>query len=203
MTSSGLAITAALADAISSAAVQAGADDPKVRGADWQTAVVTAVGTDGTVTAGGIIARRARNYGDPTVGDLILVTNSGSGNWAALCKMAPADGSDGWQSPTLTTPWINYVAAAGYTPARYRRYADGDVALEGLIASNGTSVTGTSNLFTLPTGFRPSTIQVFTSLTAGNAVRQLEISAAGLVRYTGLPAGAVSYVTINCRFSTL
>lgn len=194
---------AKLADAIGTSAEQVGTSTPKVRGADWQTATVTAVGTDGTVTAGGIPARRARNYGDAAVGDLVFLTNSGAGNWAALAKMAPADGSDAWQTPTLTTPWINYVAAPGYTGARYRRYADGDVALEGLIASNGTSVSGAVNVFTLPAGFRPPTIEVFTSLTAGNAVRQLEISAAGLVRFTGLPVGAVSYVTLNCRFSTL
>lgn len=199
----GSSSTARLADAIGASAEQVGTRTPKIRGADWQTATVTAVGTDGTVTAGGIIARRSRNYADPAIGDLVILTNSGNGNWAVLAKTAPADGSDAWQAVTLTLPWINYVAAPGYTAARYRRHADGDVALEGLIASNGTSVSGAVNVFTLPAGFRPGTIQVFTSLTAGNAVRQLEISAAGLVRFTGMPAGAVSYVTLNCRFSTL
>lgn len=203
MTGSSLARVASLADAIKGAAVQAGSNEPAVRGADWQTAAVTAVGSDGTVTAAGIIARRSRNYGDAAVGDLIVLTISGSGNWVALCKLAPSDGSDAWQAPSLTAPWINYVGAGGYTNARYRRYADGDVALEGVIFSNGTSVSGTTSVFTLPAGFRPPTIEVFTSLTTGNAVRQMEVTAAGLVRFVSLPVGAVTYITINCRFSTL
>ena len=203
MAGSSLAVVASLADAVRAAAVRAGTEEPAVRGADWQTAAVTAVGSDGTVTAAGIIARRSRNYADPAIGDLIVLTNSGNGNWAALCKMAPSDGSDAWLAPSLTAPWINYVGAGGYTNARYRRYADGDVALEGVIFSNGTSVSGTTSVFTLPAGFRPPTIEVFTVLTTGNAVRQMEVTAAGLVRFVSLPVGAVTYITINCRFSTL
>jgi hypothetical protein len=203
MAGSSLAAVATLADAIKSAAVQAGSNEPSVRGADWQTAAVTAVGSDGTVTAAGIIARRSRSYADAAVGDLILLTISGSGNWVALCKLAPSDGSDAWQAPALTSPWINYVGAGGYTGARYRRYPDGDVSIEGVVASNAVSVGPTSNLFTLPANFRPAAIVVAPVLTTGNAVRQLEVSAVGLVRLTGLPVGAVTYVTIGCRFSTL
>lgn len=201
--SSSLAVIARLADAIGGVAAQVGANDPQVRGSDWQTALVTVVGTDGTVTAAGIIARRSRHYADAAIGDLIVLTNSGSGNWVALCKLAPSDGSDAWLAPSLTAPWINYVGAGGYTGARYRRYADGDVALEGVIFSNGTSVSGTTSVFTLPAGFRPPTIEVFTVLTTGNAVRQMEVTAAGLVRFVSLPVGAVTYITINCRYSTL
>jgi hypothetical protein len=200
---SSLASIAGLADAVRGAAIRAGSEEPSVRGADWQTAAVTAVGVDGTVTAAGILARRARSYADPQIGDLIVLTNSGNGNWAALCKLAPGDGSDGWQTPALTSPWINYVGAGGYTGARYRRYPDGDVGIEGVVASNAVAVGPTSNLFTLPAGFRPAAIVVAPVLTTGNAVRQLEVSAVGLVRLTGLPVAAVTYVTIGCRFSTL
>lgn len=191
-----------LADAIGANAANVGAGTPAVRGGDWQPATVTAVNADGTVTAGGIPARRARSYADAAVGDLIALMNSGAGDWIALGKLAPVDGSDGWQAPTLNTPWINYVGAGGYRGARYRRYPDGDVALEGVVASGGTSVSGTVTVLTLPAGYWPQAIEVFTAITAGNVVRQLEVTAAGVVRLAGLPAGAVSYVTINCRYST-
>lgn len=193
---------ARLADAIGTTALTVGTGTPGVRGGDWQLATVTAVGADGTVTAGGIPARRHRGYVDAAIGDLVVLMNSGAGDWIALGKQAPVDGSDGWQTPALTSPWINYVGAGGYRSARYRRYPDGDVALEGVVASNGTSVSGTVTVLTLPAGYWPQAIEVFTAITAGNVIRQLEVTAAGVVRLAGLPAGAVSYVTINCRYST-
>jgi hypothetical protein len=107
-----------LADAIRSGAIQAGADSPQVRGADWQTAVVTVVGTDGTVTAGGIIARRLASYTEPAVGDLIALTQSGAGSWLAVGVLAP--GPPVWT--TYTPVWSGLsVLGASVSSGRYQR----------------------------------------------------------------------------------
>ncbi|MGW6741625.1 hypothetical protein ACWGDX_13015 [Streptomyces sp. NPDC055025] len=79
---------AALAAGFVQAARAAGASDPQVRGADWQTAVVTAVGVDGTVSIGSIRARRLDTYQGAQVGDMIAITQSGAGNWVALGRLA-------------------------------------------------------------------------------------------------------------------
>jgi hypothetical protein len=85
------ATSAQVAQAVAAAAVQAGQDTPTVRGADWQTATVTAVNTDGTVSCGTAIrARRLESYQLPTVGDRIMLTRSGTGSWLAVGRTATA-----------------------------------------------------------------------------------------------------------------
>ena len=81
-------VQAALAAAIADTARQQGATAPEVRGADWHTAQVTAVGTDGTVDCGTIRARRLDSYTNPSVGDLVTICRSGAGNWIALGRLA-------------------------------------------------------------------------------------------------------------------
>jgi hypothetical protein len=71
-----------LAWALKQQARRTGEQTPSVRGSDWQMATVTAVGTDGTVDADGIPAIRCmETYLQPTVGDLIYITQESSGNW--------------------------------------------------------------------------------------------------------------------------
>lgn len=73
-----------LADAFYRQAAQAGAATPAVRGADWRLAVVSSVGSDGTVTTSdGVIARCMESYLVPAATDLIVITQSGNGNWLA------------------------------------------------------------------------------------------------------------------------
>lgn len=73
-----------LAWALKQQAKRTGEQTPSVRGSDWQMATVTAVGTDGTVDADGIPAIRCmETYLQPTVGDLIYITQESSGNWCA------------------------------------------------------------------------------------------------------------------------
>jgi hypothetical protein len=89
-----------LAAGLTSAARQAGQDDPLVRRADWQTAIVTAVNaTTGTVDIGSIRARRLDTYLNPAVGDQIAVMQSGNGNWIALGRL----------SGTADTAWTPYA----------------------------------------------------------------------------------------------
>ncbi|KQX27571.1 hypothetical protein ASD97_25070 [Streptomyces sp. Root63] len=191
----------AVADEMLRQSVQAGEQAPTVRGGDWHTAVVTAVASDGTVIAGGVTARRLDTY-QPLVGDLIELAQASSGAWLARGRLVGASG-DGWLTPTFASPWINYAGGGGFQTARYRRYPDGDVAIEGLVATGGTSVTGSSTVFTLPAGYRPQATQMSLAFTSGNAARQLEIVSSGVVRFSNLPAGAISFITINARFSTL
>lgn len=93
--SSSQAVTQQLADALRKSAVQAGASSPDVRGADWQTAVVTAVNGDGTVNIGVIVARCLDSYAVPAVGDLIYLTQSGAGNWVAVGRTSSANAGVG------------------------------------------------------------------------------------------------------------
>lgn len=75
--------------ALKQQAKRTGEQSPSVRGADWRMATVTAVGTDGTVTADGIASIRCmETYVQPTVGDLIYTTQSSIGNWLAWGRSA-------------------------------------------------------------------------------------------------------------------
>lgn len=190
-----------VADAIAQLAVEQTAATPAVRGGDWRLATVATVGTDGTVTtADGIVARRAALYEGPLIGDLIRLSQSGAGSWVADGRLAPT-GGDAWVAPSLTSPWASF--GSGYQPVRYRLYANGDVGIEGVVGTGATSVTGTSAVFTLPAGCWPAATQMVSQVMNGNAVRQLTINNLGQVRFVNLPAGAVTFITINARFSTL
>ena len=200
MTDSAQGVHRNLAAAVQRKVIRTGQSTPSVRGSDWQTATVTAVNADGTVDAGGIEdIRRAALYQAPAVGDWIKITQASDGNWLAEYRLTPATG-DAWVSPSLTSPWINYPGGGNYQPARYKKLADGMVVIEGLIASNGVSVSGTSNVFTLPAGYRPTGTLVLPTINTGNALRQLEIVETGVVRFTALPAGAVGFISISCSF---
>ena len=191
-----------LADALRAETVRTAAGATTVRRADWRTTAVAVVGSDGTVTTtDNVIARRAATYERPRVGDRIRITQSGSGNWVAEGRLAPAAGDD-WVTPSLTSPWANF--GAGYQPVRYRLYANGDVALEGVVGTGATSVSGTSAVFTLPDDrYWPQATQMVDQVMNGNGARQLTINNLGQVRFVNLPAGAVAFITINARFSTL
>lgn len=135
----------ALASGIASAAVQAGQDTPAVRGADWQTAVVTAVdSTPGTVDIGSVRARRLDAYANPAIGDQIIITQSGSGNWVALGRLSAV--ARAWTPFTLSSGWT--PNASYYTPS-YRIWADGTASLCGLAAMSGTLASG-ATVATLP-----------------------------------------------------
>lgn len=189
-----------LAAAVRRKVERTGQSTPSIRGSDWQTATVTAVNGDGTVNAGGIEnIRRAALYQAPAVGDWIKISQSSTGNWLAEGRLVPSAG-DAWAVPALTAPWISYPGGGNYQGARYKKLADGIVVIEGLIASNGVSVSGVSNVFTLPAGYRPTATLVFPTINTGNALRQLEIVETGVVRFASLPAGVVGFISISCSF---
>lgn len=90
--------------ALKQQAQRAGQQAPSVRGADWRLATVTAVPGDGTVTADGITCRCLNAYSAPKVGDVAVVSQSSSGNWIAIDRLA------GSGTP-LFTPVFRYKAA--------------------------------------------------------------------------------------------
>ncbi|MPY47169.1 hypothetical protein [Streptomyces acidicola] len=81
------ASTRDLAAALKQSAQKTGEQSPSVRGADWRLATVTAIGA-GTVTADSIVCRRLETYRNPVVGDVIVITQSSSGNWLAAGRTA-------------------------------------------------------------------------------------------------------------------
>lgn len=94
-----------LAQSITAASRQAGQDDPRVRGADVQSGIVTAVNvTAGTVDIGAIRARRLDTYQMPAVGDQVLLVQSGTGNWWAAGRVTSA----------ADTAWATASLASGY-----------------------------------------------------------------------------------------
>lgn len=141
----------ALADAIASTARQQGEATPAVRGADWQTAIVTAVdATPGTVDCGAIRARRLPTYLVPAVGDQIVITRSGSGNWLAVGTLSATSGT--WQTLTLASGYSN--PGHGYTASYLREGRR--VTLRGRIGANTGTIASGATIATLPAAIRPA-----------------------------------------------
>ncbi|WP_329472768.1 hypothetical protein OIE75_29905 [Streptomyces sp. NBC_01723] len=140
-----------LAAALKQQATRAGESTPSVRGADWRTATVTLVNTDGTITADGIPRIRClAPYTGPAVGDFIVISQSSSGNWVALNRLAATTRS--WTTLPLSSGWA--VLSGYYTPA-YRIWDDGTASLCGLAAMSGSLPSGTV-VATLPAEARPA-----------------------------------------------
>ncbi|MCM8548880.1 hypothetical protein [Streptomyces sp. STCH 565 A] len=117
-----LTATRELAAGLRRQAARTGSTTPSVRGADWRLATVSAVGGDGTVTADGIAVRRLETYLNPAVGDVIVLTQSSSGNWLALGRTA-TDAGTAWTSytPTWTASTTNPNLGNGTLVGRYHK----------------------------------------------------------------------------------
>jgi hypothetical protein len=141
-----------LAWAIKESAKRTGERTPSVRGADWRLATVSAVGSDGTVTADGIICRRLETYTMPLVGDLIFITQESSGNWAALGR---SDGGSGtaWQAytPVWTASTTNPTLGNGTLVGRYCLLPNRTcIAVIRLVFGGTTNIGSGTYLFTVP-----------------------------------------------------
>ena len=144
-------ISVDLADALHQQAVAAGSGDPSVRGANWQLATVTAVAADGTLTAAGISGiRRVARFVDPVVGDVVIISQSATGNWIAQDRLASSIGE--WTTLPLAS---GFSAAAGYYVPVYRVIGR-EVQLRGSASKSTTLVSG-DVWATLPAGARPGT----------------------------------------------
>ncbi|WP_327738467.1 hypothetical protein OG749_36395 [Streptomyces nojiriensis] len=143
-----------LADILHGQVRQASDQDPSIRGADWRLAVVASIQTTGTVTTtDGVVARRTDMYVTPLVGDTIILTVSGMGNWLAVGRIAPSTTAGTWQALTYNGTWSAW-GSPFYSPA-YRIEGDGTVSLSGL-ARAPAATSGVSTVATLPVPARPA-----------------------------------------------
>lgn len=151
------ATTRQLADALATGAERHAAASPRVRGADWRQAEVTAVGTSGTVEVdSAITVRLLETCPTPAVGDWLVITQSSSGNWLGLGRLATTAGT-AWTTPTLATGYTHNGNSNGNI--RYRRYRErGTTYLEWDGGASRTSASATSNILAaaLATEFRPA-----------------------------------------------
>jgi hypothetical protein len=150
VTSAYQALSIDLVDALHAEAVRAGTDAPSVRGANWQTATVTAVATDGTLTAAGISGiRRLERFTDPVVSETIVIAQSATGAWIAIDRLATSVGE--WTALGFAA---GFSAAAGYQVPQYRQIGR-TVHIRGSFTKSTTLVSG--DVFTtLPTAIRPA-----------------------------------------------
>lgn len=140
-----------VAAGVKTAAVRGAQADPTARGADWRSATVAAVGTDGTITTiDGVIARRMESYTTPAVGELVHISRSGNGNWRAEGRVAV--GTGGWTSISMVTGWGPF---SGYYAPAYRVLSADTASLRGLGSFNGTLTNGVV-IATLPVAARPA-----------------------------------------------
>lgn len=178
-----------LADVLYRQVRQASDQDPSVRGADWRLGVVASIQTTGTVTTtDGIVARRTDFYVTPVVGDTIILTVSGAGNWLVLGRMAPSTTAGTWQALSYAGTWSAW-GAPHYSPA-YRINGDGTVSLSGLAKAPG-STTGTSTIATLPVGARPALKVRFTTIVNPGVTGALDVNTDGTVQITDYSGTAI------------
>lgn len=171
-----------LADAITGAARHQGEATSRVRGADWQVAVVTAVDTTtGTVDCGTIRARRLDCYSQPAVGDRIVLTNSGSGNWVAVGRTSTDAGT--WTTLTLASgfEWAGH----GFTPSYL---TEGPwVTWRGRIKASSGTIPNNTTIATIPSAVRPAGGNTLGWASPRNsnvfpAVVRVEITTSGVLR---------------------
>ncbi|WP_030991775.1 hypothetical protein [Streptomyces sp. NRRL S-1813] len=114
---------AEFADALLDEASRQAARDPSVRRSDWRTGTVTAVDVaPGTVDVDSVRARRLESYVGPRVGDRVIISQSGMGNWVALGRTASA-------SAALGLPRFVYKAANTDRASTTIRTADPDLTM--------------------------------------------------------------------------
>jgi hypothetical protein len=149
MTQSAQGVHRDLALALKQQARRTGAASPRVRGSDWRLATITAVNGDGTLDADGIEdIRRRQNFTDPVVGDVIVVSQSGAGNWLAEDRLATSAGE--W---TALSFGAGFSAAPGYQVPQYRLVGR-TVHIRGSFTKSSTLVSG--DVFTtVPVAIRP------------------------------------------------
>ncbi|MYT26667.1 hypothetical protein GTW69_41480 [Streptomyces sp. SID7760] len=182
-------VAAELADALYGQVRQAADLSPGVRGADWRIATVLSVAADGTITTtDNIVARRTSLYVTPVVGDTVVLTVSGSGNWLAVCRVAPASTAGTWQPLSFSGAWTAW-GAPHYSPA-YRINGDGTVSLSGLAKAPGSTM-GTSTIATLPAAARPALKARFSTIVSPGVNGALDVNTDGTIQITDFTGTAI------------
>ncbi|MFF8100194.1 hypothetical protein ACF07S_10520 [Streptomyces sp. NPDC016640] len=191
-----------LAWAIKQQAKRAGEQTPSVRGADWRLATVTAVGVDGTVTADDILCRRMETYTLPLVGDVIVITQSSSGNWLALGRTDPGTGTP-WRAytPAWTAATTNPSLGNGTITGRYTRLPGRTcVAAIRLVTGSTTTYGSGAYLFSVPLAAADDVVEYVGTarLTAGSTyIGQAFLGAGSSVMNVTFPAAATPATAAN------
>lgn len=187
-----LAVNRDLVAALKAQAKRTGEESPSVRGADWRLAIVTAVNGNGTVAADGIPSiRRMDTYQAPAVNDVIVISQSSSGNWVAFGRTA------GTTDPTGA--WTNIPLASGFTsqhtvfgPAQYRivtTYGGTRVELRGSVDATSSVTTQTNFSTALPTAARPTVTRTWVGRrnysVDTKGIVPMEISTSGVMNVFG------------------
>jgi hypothetical protein len=182
-----------LADVLTQSAQRAGEQAPSVRGADWRTAVVTAVGT-GTITADGLAWRCLETYARPAIGDVAVVSQSSNGN---LIAWGRTSSGATWTPVSLSGAWT--ANASYYTPA-YRLWGDGTASLCGLASMSGTLASGTT-VATLPAAATPAAQVRVTAQVAIGFFGVITITTAGAIQLSdfnpALPGTGTKYLQLD------
>jgi hypothetical protein len=97
-----------------------------------------------------------------------------------------------WHDPEYLNDWVEYGTTGTYQQPQYRMQTDGSVRLRGLVKD------GTLNApaFILPVGYRPSRLEVFSTLCAGNLVARCEIESNGEVTLSS-PSSTVGWYSLS------
>ncbi len=117
--------------------------------------------------------------------------------WAKWQVVAPPSGSGNCASKTgelcevFDAGWNDFVAwqnvSGGYQPARFRRNASSEVALQGLVRTNHPLLGINADILRLPTGYRPMGTLVFPVACGlaggGDGVGVIEVRADGIVYF--------------------
>lgn len=202
------ATTKDLAWAVAQRAKRAGEQAPTVRGSDWRLATVTAVGTDGTVTADGLIYRRMDGYQAPAVGDVIVVSQSSNGNLIAHGRLAGATAPNG--------AWTTIPLASGFTSthtvfgaAQYRivtAYGGTRVELRGSVDATSSVTTQTNFSTALPAVARPTVTRTWIGRrnysvdTKGVAVMEIQTTGVMSVFGSASPSQTDWFALDGCHY---
>ncbi|MFD5910209.1 hypothetical protein ACFWHL_15980 [Streptomyces massasporeus] len=169
-----------LASALKQQAKRTGERSASVRGADWRLATVTAENGNGTVDADGIDDIRCmEGYSLPAVDDVIVITQSSSGNWLALGRTTAV--APDWTPLTLAGGYTN--PGHGYTASYLREGRR--IWMRGRISPTSGTIADGDTLATIPAAIRPGVAVawgVARDAGAMPAVCRLEITAAGALR---------------------
>jgi hypothetical protein len=166
--------------AIQQAAKRTGEQAPSVRGSDWRLATVTAENGDGTIDADGIPTIRCmESYTQPAVGDVIVITQSSSGNWLAWGRTTTADPD--WLNLTLASGFQN--PGHGYNAAYLREGRR--IWLRGRIGPTSGTIADGATILTLPAAIQPAQAMAWAvtrDASVAPAVCRLEIVVPGVIR---------------------
>jgi hypothetical protein len=93
---------------------------------------------------------------------------------------AAAATQQSWQAPTLLNSWVNYGSTLA--TAEYYKDSIGRVHLKGTV-KNGVTTSGTT-MFTLPAGYRPNALLIFTTIGGSSHVlSRVDVDSAGNVMF--------------------